>query len=359
MRHRMIGLTLLTLCLAGCGTAVKKPDPAVSVEARQKKMTAYSDTVRKAFDLGFSQSLTDSAYVEDQGRALMAYTLYEFYAPYAGARRLLDMQEKSPASPLPALLIGPAPGGKAFPFQDSAEFMAGNFPNAFESTLFDPFYRVALREYVVSRPEDIGFERLSLALKEAVRLTPRYADYFPLDLSPETKKAFEDYLKAYPEGPLSDRFRFYLALPGKLTGWGKKPEAADARLNEIMKGTKDELLSQEIQETLNTGFFSPGRSFFWSLAIPGAGQIVNGDVQGGLLMAGLSGAAWWWAASRLAVAQNSSDDATRKAALGDAAWGLPLVAFAHGFAATTASSQARFVNLTIEWDILSRQRLAQ
>jgi hypothetical protein len=355
----LAALAALWFLLAGCaGSPPRKASGTPPRDLVREKFEAYSGAIREAFELGFTEAASDPDYVDLQGDAILGYTLSQFYAPFAGARRLLDLEEKHPGHPLLSLLMTKGLEGRYFPFQDSDEFLAGNFPNAYEKTLFDPFYRVALRGYLMAgRPEGAAFERYSLALKEAVRLTPRYADYYPLDPSPETLKAFQLYLDKYPEGPLSDRFRFYMMLPGRLSAWGAAPAQAEAQLSDLKAKTKDELLAMEIQDTLNADFFSPGKAFFWSLALPGTGQVLNGDVQGGVLMAGLSGAAWWWALSRLAAAQTAPDDATRRSALGDAAWGIPLVLFAHGFSASTASSQARFLNLTIEWDILAKQRL--
>jgi hypothetical protein len=354
---RTFCLAFLT-ALAGCSLAPKLPES--TVKAREARLEDYGKKVRQSFDLGKSLGRTEPGYVELQGTALFDLTLYEFYSPYAGARRLLDLEERHKGHPLLALVLPQTPQGKHFPFEDSEEFLSGNYPNAFEITLWDPFYRVALREYL-RKPDGEGadFDQLSRAMKEAARLSPRFGDNFPLNLASETRQAFEQYLKDWPQGPLSDRFRFYLDLPQKMNGWDGTQKKADERLKALQAATSDELLKKEIKDTLDAGFADPGRPFLWSLVLPGTGQMLNGDVQGGFLMAGLSGAAWWWALSRTWAAVHATDDGSRQAAWGDAAWAFPLVAVSHGFAAFTSSSQARLLNVTLEWDILNRPRLGQ
>ena len=64
-------------------------------------------------------------------------------------------------------------------------------------------------------------------------------------------------------------------------------------------------------------------------------------------------------ATAAAVANASSDDAVRRVAYGDAAWGGGLAVLGHAFTALNAAEQARFINIVVEWDLLSKDRLKQ
>jgi hypothetical protein len=128
-------------------------------------------------------------------------------------------------------------------------------------------------------------------------------------------------------------------------------------MQDLKKSTPDELLRLEIADALQASGPSPDSAFWMSLALPGLGQVVNGDLQGGVLLGGLTAAAWVWLVGKLGQASRATDDASRNVAYGDAGWAGLLVGVGHLFTAYNASEQARFINITIEWDILSRPRL--
>ncbi len=344
----------LTTLLGACASVeVKKP----SAKADQK-FDAYSGKILESFRKGKDAAASDPDLVANQEALVLDETLFSFYAPYAGAQRLLNFADQHPGYPLLPVYLAKDAKGRYFDFQDSEAFKSGDFFNNYESGLFDPFYREALLQYALGKDWTAdSFAPLSLALKDAARLTPRWADHYPTELGAETRSAFQDYISKHPEGPLSDRFRLYLLMDKRDGAWSAGAAGADGELASLEKSTQDPVLRMQIQDLRAAEWARPERSFWWSLGLPGTGQWINGDLQGGVIMAGLAGAAWWWAVSRLVAGIRDGDPGTRRAAFGDAAFGAPLVLLAHGFAAANASAQAHFLNITLEWEIMSKPRL--
>jgi hypothetical protein len=117
------------------------------------------------------------------------------------------------------------------------------------------------------------------------------------------------------------------------------------------------LLKLEITDALQAQGPAPESAFWLSMALPGLGQVANGDLQGGILLGGLTAAAWAWLVNKLRQAGQAPDGTSRDVAYGDAAWAGALALLGHGFTAYNAAEQARFINIMIEWDLLSRPRL--
>ncbi|HXC65524.1 MAG TPA: hypothetical protein VNZ67_14265, partial [bacterium] len=194
-------------------------------------------------------------------------------------------------------------------------------------------------------------------LELAVPLTPRFGAAYPNDLAPDTRKALDAYVKTHPEGGASDRFAMLLALDRRSSAWASGRAGAEADLRALRQGSQDELLKLEIDDALAAPLEKPERSFWMSFWLPGLGQAANGDLEGGLLMGGLTGLAWIWAGSRLAQARQSSDPATQGVADGDAALGAGLAVLGHCFTALNAGEEAHLFNVRLQWDLLSRDRL--
>jgi hypothetical protein len=198
---------------------------------------------------------------------------------------------------------------------------------------------------------------LSKRLRLALRFTPRYAGFYPNQLTPEVKKAVEAYLKDEPQGPTAERLHMLLWWDERNLAWEDGRGKIDAQLRQLQESTQDELLKLEIKDALEAPVVKPERYFWMSFFVPGLGQIAQGDLQGGLLLGGLTVSAWVWMGTKLAAANNAADDVGRKVAYGDAAWAGSLALLGHGFTATSAAENARFMNIVLEWDLLSKPRL--
>jgi hypothetical protein len=348
-------LFLLGLALwAGCAAAPKKDAAA---EARKDAETAA--TLRRAFDAGRAVAPQDPAFVPQLEEASLAYLLLRSPNNYAGMRRLLDFRDRLPAHLLLGVYLPEADDkGHFFPGQDDEAFRTGSFFNSYDPALFSPFFRQTLLEYLSQAAwDDAGLLRLTKRLKLALRFTPRYAGVYPNQISPELRKAVEAYLLEEPLGPAADRLHMLLWWDERNAAWEGGRREADAKLQRLKDGTHDELLKLELQDALAAPIAKPERFFWMSFFVPGLGQVAQGDLQGGLLLGGLTVSAWVWMGTKLAAANDATDDAGRKVAYGDAAWAGSLALLGHGFTAANAAENARFMNIVVEWDLLSKPRL--
>lgn len=348
-------LCLAVVALSGCGSLAKKDKSALSQEA---KLAQYSDKICTAFELGRTLALKDDGFVERLEDQVLSETLREFYSPYAGAKRLLAFRDQRPDDPLNTVFLSANSDGSFFEFEGEDEFRSGTYFNAYDKTLFVPFFRGVLLQYLRSDARS-GDDLLGLAkiLKLAARLTPRYAGYYPNQLEPETRREFEKSLQESPQGPFSDRLRFLIFWDERNGAWASRRAALDDQLRQLRETTADELLKLEIADALLAEGPKPEKAFWMSMVLPGLGQISNGDLQGGLLLGGLTAAAWAWLVNKLRQADQAPDDASKAVAYGDAAWAGALAGLGHAFTAYNAAEQVRFINIMIEWDLLSRPRL--
>ena len=346
-------LTLLcALLLGACAAAPTKP----ADDAARRAATAR--VLAAAFDAGRTVGPADPAFTPRLEEASLAWLLYRGPAKDAGARRLLDLRERAPQSPLvPVFFEAPELSGLAA-LQMEEPFRNGLYFNSYDSALFRPFFRQALLAYLRS-PKVSPEQMLDLMapLELAVKLTPRYAGFYPNQLAPETRDAMEAYAKQHPQGPAADRIAMLLAWDLRNGAWGKERDRLDKRLNQLADTSSDELLKLEIRDALAAPMAKPERAFLMSAILPGLGQIAHGDLQGGILLGGLTLSAWIWMGSKLAAAQGTDDDSTRRVAYGDAAWAGGLAVLGHAFTAMNAAEQARFINIVVEWDVLSKDRL--
>lgn len=354
---RRFGSIFLGLILiAGCAAGPKKDEAA---QARKDAETAA--TLRRAFDAGRSVALQDPAFVPQLEEATLDYLLARSnVATYAGAKRLLELRDRWPNHPLlPIYMPAADAAGHYFHFQDDEAFRTGAFFNSYEVALFSPFFRQTLLEYLSKADwDDAGLERLRKRLSMALRFTPRYAGVYPNQLTAENKEAIEEYLKKEePQGPTADRLHMLLWWDERNSAWASGRRAADLRLKALQESTSDELLKLELKDALAAPVAKPERAFWMSFFIPGLGQISQGDLQGGLLLGGLTVSAWVWMGTRLAQANQTDEDGTRRVAYGDAAWAGSLAMLGHAFTAMNAAENARFMNIVIEWDLLSKPRL--
>jgi hypothetical protein len=349
---RLLALAIGGALLGGCAAAPVKP----ADEAAHRAATAR--VLAAAFDAGRTAGPADPAFTPRLEEASLAWLLYRGAAREAGARRLLDLRERSPLSPLvPVFFDAPEMAGLPA-LQQEEDFRNGLYFNSYDSALFRPFFRQALLGYLRSpkvSPEQLL--ELSAPLELAVKLTPRYAGFYPNQLMPETRAALEAFLKEHPQGTAADRVQMLLLWDQRSGAWAREREQLEKRLADLAASTTDELLKLELRDALVAPLAKPERAFWMSAILPGLGQIAHGDLQGGILLGGLTLSAWIWMGSKLAAAQGSDDDAARKVAYGDAAWAGGLALLGHGFTAMNAAEQARFINIVIEWDVLSKDRL--
>ena len=343
------------LILLGACTATPPKDSAA--EARHQAETAA--TLMRAFESGRGIAAQDPAFVPQLEEATLAYLLLRGPSPYAGARRLLDFRDRWPNHPLLAIYLPESDDkGRTFHFQDEDAFRTGTFLNSYESALFSPFFRRALLEYL-SQPswDEAGLVRLTKRLELALRFTPRYSGIYPNQISDETAQAVKAFLKEEPSGLTADRLHMLLVWDRRNAAWEGGRRQADADLKGLQESTKDELLKLELKDALAAPVAKPETYFWMSFFIPGLGQIAQGDLQGGLLLGGLTVSAWVWMGAKLAMANNATDDASRQVAYGDAALAGGLGLLGHGFTAMNAAENARFMNIVVEWDLLSKPRL--
>src|SRR6185369_11717250 len=157
--------------------------------------------------------------------------------------------------------------------------------------------------------------RLRKRLVLALRLTPRYAGVYPNQITAENREAFEAYIKKEEaQGPAADRLHMLLWWDDRNSAWASGRREADTKLRDLQASTSDELLKLELKDALAAPVAKPERAFWMSFFVPGLGQISQGDLQGGLLLGGLTVSAWVWMGTRLAQANQTDDDATRRVA---------------------------------------------
>jgi hypothetical protein len=352
-RASLAALLAAAWLLAGCAGASKKDAGA---EAAKRQESAA--TLRRAFDAGRSIAPADPAFVAQLQDGTLAYLLQRGPAPYAGARRLLDLEEHLPGHPLVGILLPPADAaGARFHLQDEEAFRSGLYFNSYDPALFGPFFRTLLLDYL-KRPavDEAEFLKTYKALELSLRFTPRWAGVYPNQLAPETQQAMRAFSKEQPDSPVADRLEMLRLWDERNGAWAGGRAKADAQMKALRDRTKDELLKLELKDALAAPVGRPERAFWMSFLVPGLGQVSQGDIQGGILLGGLTASAWVWMASKLAVAHNAGDDDTRQTAYGDAAWAGGLALLGHTFTGMNAAENVRFMNIVLEWDILSRPR---
>jgi hypothetical protein len=346
----MIRCALAVLILAFCGCAAAKPKDGALEAARLKE---FGGKMAAAFELGKGIAPRDSGFVERLEDEVLSEALSQFYSPYAGAKRLLAFRDQHPEDPLNAVFLS-----RPFDFEDEEAFKAGTFFNSYDKALFSPFFRGVLLSYLSgtakAAPE---LEEMAKTLKLAARLTPSFAGVYPNQLEPETREEMQKALDAAPGGPYAGRLKFLLLWDERNGAWSKRREALDRQLRGLKDSTGDELLKLEIADSLQAQGVKPENAFWMSMALPGLGQVSNGELQGGLLLGGLTAAAWAWLVTKLQQAGRAPDEASRSVAYGDAAWAGALALAGHVFTAYNAAEQARFINVMVEWDFLSKPRL--
>ena len=350
----MLRYFVLVLCvaagLAGCAAApAKAPDP--------QRRLATAKALREAVEAGRALGASDDAVVGQLEQASLAWLLFRGPAPEAGARRLLNLRELRPPAPLfrPWWTASVRPTWPKWPSPRTSG--GGLFFNSYDAALFRPFFRQAvLDDLEHPSPDDATALAQLQALDLALKLTPRFGSLYPNDLAPETRRALDDYVKAHPGGGASDRFAMLLALDQRSSAWDSGRAEADASLRALRERSGDELLKLEIDDALAAPLAQPERSFWLSFLLPGLGQAANGDLEGGLLLGGLTAAAWIWAGSRFIQARQAPDAATQGVAYGDAGLGAGLAVLGHGFTALNAAEEAHLFNVQLHWDLLSRDR---
>lgn len=348
-------LALLALISSGCATAPKKEKDA----SQEAKLADYASKLGKAFELGRAIAPKDDGFVERLEDEVLSETLREFYSPFAGGKRLLAFKDQHPDDPLNGIFLSAetAPG-RYFDFEDDEAFRSGAYFNAYDKAMFVPFFRGVLLQYLSGTAKtQADLQGLGKTLKLAARLTPRYAGFYPNQLEPDVRKDFNSYLSKEGSGPYADRLRFLMILDERNGAWAAGRLEADEKLRKLKASTSDELLKLEIADALQLQGPAPELAFWMSMGLPGLGQISNGDLQGGLLLGGLTAAAWAWLVNKLRQAGDAPDRTARNVAYGDAAWAGALAVLGHAFTAYNAAEQARFINVMIEWDLVSRPRL--
>jgi hypothetical protein len=334
------------LLLGACASLPPKEDP----EERLQSVRVLG----RAVEFGRIQGAADPSFVPALEEASLAWLLYRGPAPMAGARRLLDLREKRPELAAVFLDAPEAAGLSALTAKE--EFRSGQFFNSYDPALFRPFYRRFLLSVLTEPPRDeAAWLALQKPLELAVGLTPRFAGVYPNQLAPELRLKLEAYVQAHP-GPDADRFRMLALLDRRYGAWEAERLRLEAELRSLAETSRDELLKWEIKDALASPRARPDRAFWLSLLLPGLGQVSQGDVQGGVLLGGLTFAAWLWLGGKLVAAQGA-DEAGRRVAYGDAAWAASLALVGHTFTALNAAEQARFINIVVGWDLLSRDRL--
>lgn len=346
--RRLLSLAL-ALCLGACASPPHKPDQAARLETARG--------LRSAIDAGRALGAADPAFTPLLEEASFAWLLLRGPAPAAGARRLLDLRERG--HEIGGSFLALSGAAKAFPVMESEAFRSGQFFNSYDPALFRPFFRHALLDALKDPALD---DEKMLALLEplelALRLTPRYAGVYPNQLEDGLREELQAYVKAHPQGTASDRFQMLLWLDERNGAWEKERTRLDSDLQNLADASQDELLKLELKDALAAPRARPDKAFWYSFFIPGLGQIAHGDVQGGILLGGLTLSAWIWMGSKLAQA-GSLDEDGRKVAYGDAAWAGGLAVLGHAFTAMNAAEQARFINIVVEWDVLSKDRLGE
>jgi hypothetical protein len=349
---RSLALLLSVVPLwAGCATSPPKaPDT--------QRQLATARALRQAMEAGRAPGATDDAVVSQLDQAGLAWLLFRGPAPEAGARRLLNLREQRPPSPFAPALVDGIGAADLAKLADSEGFRGGLYFNSYDAALFRPFFRQALLDDLEQpSPDDAAALAQMEVLELALKLTPRFGTLYPNDLVPETRRALEAYVKAHPGGGARDRFAMLLALDQRSSAWAAGRAAAEGDLRALRQGSRDELLKLEIDDALAAPLAPPERSFWLSLLLPGLGQAANGDLEGGLLLGGLTAAAWIWAGSRFVQARQAPDAATQGVAYGDAGLGAGLAVLGHGFTALNAAEEAHVFNVQLHWDLLSRDRL--
>lgn len=349
------GSALLGLALLVSACAQVNPKQADELE---RKRAEHAQVLSSAWEAGRDLAASEPRLTERMEQHSFAATLWKLKAPMAGARRLLDLREREPKGRLFALFVSPRQDGRLFDFEEDEAFVSGNFFNAYDPALYSPFFRQALLQYVQRLDWDAAdFRRLGDALEVAAELSPRFAGSYPNQLSDESRQAMTAYLASYPQGPLADRMRFLQLSAERDGAWPKRAALLEAEIAALSKATADELLKQEADELLAARREDPSRYFWMSLGLPGLGQAAQGDLQGATLLGGLSAAAWVWLVTKLVAADRADDDLLRRVSYGDAAFAGSLAILGHAFAASNAAEQARFTNITVSWDLLSKPRL--
>lgn len=343
----LLPAALACLGLAACSGPARRDDTA------QRRETARA--LRQAMESGRVQGAADPSFTPRLEEASLAWLLYRGPAPLAGARRLLDLRDRGHAS---AAIYLAAPGAeRVAELSGSEAFRSGLFFNSYDPALFRPFFRHALvRALQDPGMDEDAFLALMEPLELALRLTPRFASSYPNLLDARLRADLQDFLRRRPEGEAADRFRMLLLWDERNRSWAAGRARADGQLAALADSTRDALLKLEIKDALAVQGARPERAFWMSLALPGLGQMAHGDVQGGLLLGGLTAAAWAWMAGKLDQAGRLEGD-RRQVAYGDAAWAGSLALLGHAFTAYNAAEQARFINIVIQWDLLSKDRL--
>lgn len=342
-----LAFALLCVLLGACAPIRPKPDLAARRATAQVLRTAIeSGRVIGAADPGFTPRLEEAG---------LAWLLYRGPAPMAGARRLLDLRERDPS--LAGQFLDSAAAVSLTALTASDAFRTGQFFNDYDRALFRPFFRQALLDALQDPALD---DQRMLALMEplelALKLTPRFAGVYPNHLSPELRAELKAYVAAHDHSLASDRFRMLLLWDQRTSAWDGQRRRIDAELSQLAAGSQDELLQLQIKDALAAPRVRPERAFWMSLLLPGLGQVTLGDTQGGVLLGGLTLSAWIWMGSKLVQAAASQGD-DRQVAYGDAAWAGSLALLGHGFTAMNAAEQAGFINVVVEWDLLSKDRL--
>jgi hypothetical protein len=342
-------LTLaLTLFLGACASTPRHPDPAVRLETARG--------LRHAIEAGRALGAADPSFTPQLEEASLAWLLLNGPAPLAGARRLLDMRERG--QEVAGSFLSTSGGAKVAALAESEAFRNGLFFNNYDLALFRPFFRHALLDALKDPAlDDAKMLALLEPLELALRLTPRFAGIYPNQLDDELRADLAAYVKSHPKGDATDRFNMLIWLDDRNGAWEGERERLDTRLNDLAETSQDELLKLELKDALAAPRARPDKAFWMSFLVPGLGQVAHGDVQGGILLGGLTLSAWIWMGSKLAQA-GSLDDEGKRVAYGDAAWAGGLALLGHAFTAMNAAEQARFINIVVEWDLLSKDRLS-
>jgi hypothetical protein len=346
-----LSATLWVLAAAlGLGACASAPKPA---DREQRLATAR--VLQQAIESGRVLGAADPAFTPVLEEASLAWLLFRGPAPLPGARRLLDLSERG--HELAGVFLGSSAAERLPALTASEAFRSGQFFNSYDGALFRPFFRHSLLDALNAPEPDEDYWLAWLEpLELALRLTPRYAGVYPNLLSPALRKDLQAYVKANPQGSASDRFQMLLIWDQRNGAWERERQALDERLKQLAEDSEDELLKLELKDALLAPRARPERAFWMSLLLPGLGQVSHGDLQGGILLGGLTASAWAWMASKLGQA-GALDGSDRQVAYGDAAWAASLAVLGHGFTAMNAAEQARFINIVVEWDLLSKDRL--
>lgn len=348
MRRALTLISALALCLGACATPPKKQDQVARLETAHGLRTVIeSSRALGAADPGFTPVLEEAS---------LAWLLLQGPAPLAGTRRLLDLKERGHEVAGSFLALSGA--SKVAGLVESEAFRSGLFFNNYDLALFRPFFRHALLDALKDPAlDDAKMLTLLEPLELALRLTPRFAGVYPNQLDVDLRKELEAFVASHPQGTATDRFNMLLWLDERNGAWEPERERIDGKLQSLADASQDELLKLELKDALASPRARPDRAFWMSFFMPGLGQIAHGDVQGGILLGGLTLSAWIWMGSKLAQV-GALDDEGRRIAYGDAAWAGGLAMLGHAFTAMNAAEQARFINIVVEWDLLSKDRLA-